>query len=172
MSAQPAHTTSARAEPAGLPPYGHSTLASGIRSRMIAGVNGLSVHILEAGHETPGRRAVLLLHGFPELAYSWRKVMLPLAAAGYHVIAPDQRGYGRTTGWDGSYDADGDPFRILNMVRDATGLVHALVGLQSVLLDYVHTRARLFAAGLLVRAAVVILAGAGVLAVLKLFLGR
>ena len=71
-------------------------------------------------------RCLLLLHGFPELAYSWRKVMLPLAAAGYHVIAPDQRGYGRTTGWDGSYDADGDPFRILNMVRDATGLVYAL----------------------------------------------
>ncbi|HZO47241.1 MAG TPA: alpha/beta fold hydrolase, partial [Xanthobacteraceae bacterium] len=64
---------------------------------------------------TPGRPCLLLLHGFPELAYSWRKVLLPLAAAGYHVIAPDQRGYGRTTGWDGSYDADGDPFRILNM---------------------------------------------------------
>ena len=73
-----------------------------------------------------GRPCVLLLHGFPELAYSWRKVMLPLAAAGYHVIAPDQRGYGRTTGWDGSYDADGDPFRNVNMVRDATGLVYAL----------------------------------------------
>jgi pimeloyl-ACP methyl ester carboxylesterase len=42
------------------------------------------------------------------------------------VIAPDQRGYGRTTGWDGSYGADPDPFRILNMVRDATGLVYAL----------------------------------------------
>jgi len=63
---------------------------------------------LEAGVERPGRPAVLLLHGFPELAYSWRKVMLPLAAAGYHVIAPDQRGYGRTTGWDGSYGADPD----------------------------------------------------------------
>ena len=93
---------------------------------MIAGVNGLTVHILEAGHETPGRPAVLLLHGFPELAYSWRKVMLPLAAAGYHVIAPDQRGYGRTTGWDASYDADPDPFRLLNMVRDAMGLCFAL----------------------------------------------
>ena len=32
--------------------------------------------------------------------------MLPLAAAGFHVIAPDQRGYGRTTGWDSSYDGD------------------------------------------------------------------
>src|SRR3989442_3765111 len=52
--------------------------------------------------------------------------MLPLAEAGYHVIAPDQRGYGRTTGWDDSYDADPDAFRILNMVRDAIGLVYGL----------------------------------------------
>jgi len=110
----------------GLPPYGNGTLAGGIRSRAIANVNGLTVHILESGYESTGRPAVLLLHGFPELAYSWRKVMLPLAVAGYHVIAPDLRGYGRTTGWDGSYDADPDPFRILNMVRDAMWLVLAL----------------------------------------------
>ena len=109
-----------------LPPYGNSTIPSGIRSRAIANVNGMTVHILEAGFQTGGRSAVLLLHGFPELAYSWRKVMLPLAEAGYHVIAPDQRGYGRTIGWDDSYDADPDPFRILNMVRDAIGLVYAL----------------------------------------------
>ena len=109
-----------------LPPYGNSTLPPGIRSRRVANVNGLTVHMLEAGYETPGRQAVLLLHGFPELAYSWRKVMLPLASAGYHVIAPDQRGYGRTTGWDDSYNADPDPFRILNMVRDATALLYAL----------------------------------------------
>jgi pimeloyl-ACP methyl ester carboxylesterase len=109
-----------------LPPYGNSTIPQGIRSRRVANVNGLTVHILEAGYESAGRPAVLLLHGFPELAYSWRKVMPPLASAGYHVMAPDQRGYGRTTGWDGSYDADPDPFRILNMVRDAMGLVYAL----------------------------------------------
>jgi alpha/beta hydrolase fold len=109
-----------------LPPYGNGTLPAGIRSRHIANVNGMTVHILEAGYETPNRPAVLLLHGFPELAYSWRKVMTPLAAAGFHVIAPDQRGYGRTTGWDDSYDADPDPFRILNMTRDAIGLVYAL----------------------------------------------
>src|ERR1700694_1371424 len=109
-----------------LPPYGNGTLPAGIRSRQIANVNSMTVHILEAGYETPGRPAVLLLHGFPELAYSWRKVMLPLAAAGYHVIAPDQRGYGRTIGWDDSYDADPDWFRILNMTRDAIGLVYAL----------------------------------------------
>src|SRR6476659_4439678 len=77
-----------------LPPYGNGTIPSGIRSRQIPNVNGMTVHILEAGYETPGRPAVLLLHGFPELAYSWRKVMPTLAAAGYHVIAPDQRGYG------------------------------------------------------------------------------
>jgi len=111
---------------ASLPPYGNSTIPTGIRSRAVANVNGLTVHMLEAGYETSGRPAVLLLHGFPELAYSWRKVMLPLASAGYHVIAPDQRGYGRTTGWDDSYDADPDPFRVLNMVRDAIGLVYAL----------------------------------------------
>src|SRR5580704_13583229 len=109
-----------------LPPYGNGTIPSDIRSRHIANVNGLTVHILEAGYETPGRPAVLLLHGFPELAYSWRKVMPSLAAAGYHVIAPDQRGYGRTIGWDDSYDADQDAFRILNMTRDAIGLVYAL----------------------------------------------
>jgi pimeloyl-ACP methyl ester carboxylesterase len=125
MSVQPAPNF-AQSEEAALPPYGLGTLPQGIRSRSAAGVNGLTVHFLEAGYEKPGATPVLLLHGFPELAYSWRKVMLPLAEAGYHVIAPDQRGYGRTSGWDGSYDADPDPFRILNMVRDAMGLVLAL----------------------------------------------
>jgi len=120
-----------------LTPYGNSTIPAGIRARTVANVNGLTVHMLEAGHETPGRLVVLLLHGFPELAYSWRKVMLPLASAGYHVIAPDQRGYGRTTGWDGSYDADPDPFRVLNMVRDAMGLVYAL-GYRSVAMVVGH----------------------------------
>jgi succinate dehydrogenase membrane anchor subunit len=52
------------------------------------------------------------------------------------------------------------------------GLAHALVGLRSVVLDYVHTRARLFLAELLIRAATIIVGGASVLAVLKLFLGR
>lgn len=52
--------------------------------------------------------------------------MLPFAAAGYHVIAPDQRGYGRTTGWDAGYDGDLTPFRMLNLVRDQLGLLAAL----------------------------------------------
>jgi pimeloyl-ACP methyl ester carboxylesterase len=96
-----------------------------IRSRFVDGINGLRMHVLEAGFETKGRPCVLLLHGFPELAFSWRKVMPVLAAAGYHVIAPDQRGYGRTTGWDADYDGDLRSFRLLNLVRDALGLVSA-----------------------------------------------
>src|SRR5258708_93072 len=107
-------------------PLTHPTHPPGIRSRFVGGVNGLTVHILETGFETAGRPLVVLLHGFPELAYSWRKVMLPIAAAGFHVIAPDQRGYGRTTGWDGDYDGDVGSFRLLNVVRDVLALVSAL----------------------------------------------
>jgi pimeloyl-ACP methyl ester carboxylesterase len=100
-------------------------LPSTIRSRYVDNINSLRMHVLEAGFETKGRPCVLLLHGFPELAFSWRKVMPDLAAAGYHVIAPDQRGYGRTTGWDPDYDGDLGSFRLLNLVRDALGLVSA-----------------------------------------------
>lgn len=106
--------------------YGEKTLSANIRSRFVENVNGLTVHILEAGFDDGDRPCVLLLHGFPELAYSWRKVILPIASAGFHVVAPDQRGYGRTTGWDGDYDGDVGSFRMLNLVRDSLGLVSAL----------------------------------------------
>ena len=107
-------------------PLENAALLPDIRSCFLRNINGLDMHMLEAGFEPQGRPLVLLLHGFPELAYSWRKVILPLAAAGFHVVAPDQRGYGRTTGWDGDYDGDLASFRILNAVRDALGLVSAL----------------------------------------------
>ena len=107
-------------------PFPAETLPRGIRSRFLDGINGLRVHILEAGFETGNRPLVLLLHGFPELAYSWRKIMGPLAKAGFHVVAPDQRGYGRTTGWDPAYDGDLSSFRLLNLVRDTMGLLAAL----------------------------------------------
>lgn len=101
-------------------------LSPGIRRRSLSGINGLTVSLIEAGYETPGRPAVLLLHGFPDIAYSWRRTMLPLAAAGYHVIAPDQRGYGATTGWDDRYDGDVASFRTHSYARDALGVVEAL----------------------------------------------
>lgn len=106
-------------------PIDPNILPPGIRSRFVDDINGLRMHVLEAGFESKNRPCILLLHGFPELAYSWRKVMPQLAAAGYHVIAPDQRGYGRTTGWGADYDGDLRPFNLLNLVRDAVGLVAA-----------------------------------------------
>lgn len=102
------------------------TLPTGVRSRLIDGVNGLSMHVLEAGFKTPGRPLAMLLHGFPELAYSWRKIIPALAAAGFHVVAPDQRGYGRTTGCSTAYDQDLRPFSMLSLVDDIVTLVSAL----------------------------------------------
>ena len=109
-----------------LAPLDAALLPEGVRSRFVDGVGGLRMHVLEAGFAPEGRPCVLLLHGFPELAFSWRKVMPALAAAGFHVIAPDQRGYGRTTGWDPAYDGDLRSFRLLNLVQDALALVFAL----------------------------------------------
>ena len=54
------------------------------------------------------------------------RVMPALAQAGFHVIAPDQRGYGRTTGWDPDYDGDLASYRLFNLVRDVMGLLDAL----------------------------------------------
>jgi pimeloyl-ACP methyl ester carboxylesterase len=106
--------------------YGAETLPAGIRSRFVDNSNGLVMHVLEAGFDEKDRPCLLLLHGFPELAYSWRSLMPALAAAGYHVIAPDQRGYGRTTGGDSRYDGDAGLSRMPNLVRDAAGLLSAL----------------------------------------------
>ena len=108
-----------------------SQLPDSIRSKFIDQVNGLNMHYLECG-EGP---VILLLHGFPELAFSWRKIMPLLAEAGYRVIAPDQRGYGLTTGWTAD-DAHLRDFRQMNLVHDVVALfrrlaitkVHAVVG--------------------------------------------
>jgi len=111
-------------------------LPPGLRQRQVDGVNGLCMQVLEAGHDAGPRPVLLLLHGFPELAYSWRRVMPALADAGFHVIAPDQRGYGGTTGWAPGYDADTADVHVFNLVRDQLALlaalgiphVHAVVG--------------------------------------------
>ena len=117
-----ANAATVRTDTTTLPPL---PLPAGIRSRYVSDINGLTFHVLEAGFEEKGRPCLLLLHGYPELAYGWRKVLIPLAAAGFHVLAPDMRGYGRTTGWDDSYDGDVFLFRHTNLVRDALGLVSA-----------------------------------------------
>ena len=105
--------------------YGASTLPDGIRSRYVD-ANGLHIHILEAGYDRLEAPCVLLLHGFPELAYSWRKNMVPLAEQGYHVIAPDLRGFGRTTGWQNGYAIDLSTFGNLNQLMDMICMLSVL----------------------------------------------
>jgi soluble epoxide hydrolase/lipid-phosphate phosphatase len=79
--------------------------------------NGIELSVHELG-EGP---AVLLLHGFPELAYSWRNQIGPIADAGFRVIAPDQRGYGASDAPD-----DSQTYSVKNLVADATGVLDAL----------------------------------------------
>ena len=101
-------------------------LPPGIRSRFVDDINGLSMHVLEAGFETTGRPCVLLLHGFPELAFSWRKVM---PASGGRRLSRDRAGPARL--WPhhrlgrAITTAISASFRLLNLVRDALGLVSA-----------------------------------------------
>jgi pimeloyl-ACP methyl ester carboxylesterase len=106
--------------------YGQDTLPSAIRSRYIENQHGVRMHVLEAGFEEPGRSCVVLLHGFPELAYTWRNQLPALARAGFHVIAPDLRGYGRSVATPVSFDEDLLPYSLLNRVSDVLGLVRAL----------------------------------------------
>lgn len=106
--------------------YGQDTLPIGIRSRQIDNNNGVTLHILEAGFDVPKMPCIVLLHGFPELAYSWRHQLLPLARAGFHVVAPDLRGYGRSAAAAVTFEEDLLPYSRLNRVSDILGLTRAL----------------------------------------------
>ncbi|MEO1266228.1 MAG: alpha/beta hydrolase [Pseudomonadota bacterium] len=99
-------------------------LDSAIAARRVQTATGLDVHYLEAG--AADAPLLVLLHGFPELAFSWRKVMVPLADLGYRVVAPDQRGYGQTTGWVDGFEGDVDSYRLVALARDALAFVSAL----------------------------------------------
>ena len=79
--------------------------------------NGITMHVAEAG-EGP---LVVLCHGFPELWFSWRHQLTALAEAGYHVVAPDQRGYGRTDA-----PAAVEAYDIDHLTGDMVGLLDAL----------------------------------------------
>src|ERR1700753_2871507 len=79
--------------------------------------NGISLHVTELG-DGP---AVLFCHGFPDTAYTWRRQMQAIAAAGYRAIAPDMRGYGRS-----SAPADAKLYTPLHTAGDLIGLLHAL----------------------------------------------
>ena len=83
----------------------------------IVDTNGIRMHIAEQG----AGPAVLLCHGFPELWYSWRHQLAALAAAGFHAIAPDMRGYGQTDAPPGV-----DRYTLLHHLGDVLGLLDAL----------------------------------------------
>jgi len=98
-----------------------------MRKQSLIDVDGVRLHVVEEG-EGP---LVLLVHGFPELWYSWRYQLPALAAAGYRAVAYDQRGYGRSSKfWDP------DAYRISRLVADAVGLVAALGERQAVIVGH------------------------------------
>lgn len=88
--------------------------------------NGVTLRVTEAGE--PGNPVVVLAHGFPELAYSWRHQIPALAAAGYHVLAPDQRGYGGSSRPEAIED-----YNIAELTADIAGLLDD-VGAESAVL--------------------------------------
>ena len=89
--------------------------------------NGITMRIAEAG-EGP---LVLLCHGFPESWYSWRHQLPALAEAGYHVVAPDQRGYGETDA-----PPDVSDYTQFHLVGDMVGLVAALGETQAAIVGH------------------------------------
>lgn len=91
-----------------------------MRTRSIA-VNDVTLQVTEAGE--PGAPVVLLLHGFPELAYTWRRQIPVLAEAGYHVLAPDQRGYGGS-----SAPERVDAYTVADLSADVVGLLDSEFG--------------------------------------------
>ncbi len=110
-------------------PLAQMPLPEGVRSRTLQISTGLKMHLLEAQEPEAGstpKPLVLLLHGFPELAYSWRHQLVALAQKGFHVVAPDQRGYGRTIGSDDRYEGDWRASGMLHLVDDVLALVQAL----------------------------------------------
>lgn len=85
----------------------------------IVAVNGVELEVTEAGHHKNGAGPlVILCHGFPELAHSWRHQIPALADAGYHVVAPNQRGYGRSSRPD-----DIDAYNMANLTDDVIALI-------------------------------------------------
>ena len=89
--------------------------------------NGIRMHLAEAG----AGPLVVLCHGFPELWYSWRHQLAVLATAGFHAVAPDMRGYGRTDAPDAI-----DQYTLLHIIGDMVGLLDALDGEQAVIVGH------------------------------------
>ena len=97
-----------------------SNLFANISNRRVA-TNGIHLNIAEQLPATANGKLIVLLHGFPESWYSWRHQFAPLAAAGYHVVAPDMRGYG-----DSDRPHNIDAYNQVEVTNDIIGLIKAL----------------------------------------------
>jgi pimeloyl-ACP methyl ester carboxylesterase len=98
----------------------------GVSHRFVE-INGLQMHIAEKGSGP----LVVLCHGFPEFWYIWNAQISALAAAGYHVVAPDQRGYGQTDQPEASAS-----YTLLHLVADMVGLLDVLGEQQAVIIGH------------------------------------
>ena len=94
-----------------------------LNSRIIKNVNGLNIHVLENNVKIKTKNVILLLHGFPEISFSYRYIMLLFENAGYYCIAPDQRGYGQTVS---TSKETLNSFSVLNLAKDMSSLMERL----------------------------------------------
>jgi pimeloyl-ACP methyl ester carboxylesterase len=101
-------------------------MASSAEKRDVT-TNGIRMHLTEQGTGP----LVILCHGWPELGFSWRHQQPALAAAGYRVVVPDMRGFGRTDAPREIHD-----YHILQLVGDVVGLVQALGAKQAILIGH------------------------------------
>jgi pimeloyl-ACP methyl ester carboxylesterase len=97
--------------------------------RQLVETNSIRLSVVQAGPEDGP--LIILLHGFPEFSYSWRKLMPLLVSAGYRVWAPDQRGYNLSDKPDGI-----DPYRIDELATDVVGLIDAANQKQAILIGH------------------------------------
>jgi pimeloyl-ACP methyl ester carboxylesterase len=116
-----------RADPTDYPTKSPKQGGKAMPSSRTISANGIEIFLLEQG-EGP---LVVLCHGWPELSYSWRHQIPAIAAAGYHVVAPDMRGFGRT-----SAPADIGAYSIFDHVGDMVALVAALGEKQAVVVGH------------------------------------
>jgi pimeloyl-ACP methyl ester carboxylesterase len=106
------------------PVYGQG---GGVVAHRVVEANGIHLHLAEQG-EGP---LVILCHGFPESWYSWRHQLTALSAAGFHAVAPDMRGYGRSDRPEAI-----DQYTLLHLVGDMVGLLDALGAERAVIVGH------------------------------------
>ena len=99
-------------------------LDKNIKSNFVDIGTGLKVHYLECNYTNKKDAPIaLLLHGFPEISFSWRKILPLLSKEGFRAIAIDQRGYGETIGGSKKYEDDIREYNLINLVSDLS-LIH------------------------------------------------